>query len=390
MLSTLLSVIAYYPMSTVLQRYQHKIDSGEFIADPCQIQAINLLNDIATKLNSGANTSVKGLYIWGDVGRGKTVLMDMFFDSLPSQKKIRLHFHHFMASMHRELNQESGHADPLRIIAKRLSLRCDVLCFDEFFVSDIGDAMILGRLFEALFEFGVTLVATSNITIKRLYEGGLQRQRFEPTILLLQQFTTEFHLDGVEDHRLRHLTYRQTYFTEGEISPVDLFKQVSQQDNIKSDRSICVLGRRIAINAQANLTLWIDFSELCEGPRSALDYIEIAQSFDNIIIANAPQLGGETRSWIRARGTEDGVEATATGERQLNYASQDDATRRFISLVDEMYDQQVCLYLIAAVPLSELYQGGALTFEFKRTFSRLTEMQSVEYLTVTTSVPVSA
>jgi cell division protein ZapE len=326
--------------------------------------------------------------------------MDLFYESLPDERKLRLHFHRFMARIHKELNAESGHADPLKLIAKRLAKECNVLCFDEFFVSDIGDAMILGRLFTALFENGLTLVATSNIPIERLYWNGLQRQRFEPAIQLLLKHTQEVHLNGEEDHRLRHLQHQQTYFLSPDAQFKTLFQQLVEQQKAEqrvelvderdaiplvfeqeSSKTLSVCRRPIDVIELSSHVVWFNFDALCNGPRSQLDYIELASRFSNILVSDIPLLGGECRGWIKARGTEDGsFETTETGERKLSYARQDDPARRFISLVDELYDRRVNLYLSADVPLEYLYSGGSLSFEFKRTHSRLVEMQSSEYI----------
>jgi len=369
--------------ANLTSRYQQLLTQDNFVPDPAQLGAVSLLADVADRLTLQPQTPIKGVYLWGDVGRGKTFLMDLFYDSITEQPKLRLHFHHFMARMHRELNLESGHSEPLTRIAKRLAKQCRVLCFDEFFVSDIGDAMILGRLFEALFDCGVTLVATSNIAIADLYQGGLQRQRFEPTIALLLQHTTSYHLDGDDDHRLRHLDYHQTYFELLPDAMAPRFSKLFNQlngDGTSEQSPLNILGRDIEVVRQGINVVWLSFDAICNGPRCALDYIELAAQFDTVLISDVPVLGGECRTWIRARGTEDGAEATLTGERQLSYAGQDDPARRFISLVDELYDQNIKLYLGAQVAPAQLYSGGALSFEFRRTLSRLTEMQSLQYL----------
>ena len=367
-------------MEKMTSKYQNNIDNNQIDFDPCQYEAISVLSRIAEQLERDKTAAVNGVYIWGEVGRGKTYLMDMFYDSIKEPRKMRLHFHHFMAKMHQELNHESGHSEPLRRIAYRLAKQCRVLCFDEFFVSDIGDAMILGRLFEALFEQGVTLVAPCNIAINDLYQGGLQRQRFEPTIALLLKYTTEFHLNGAEDHRLRCLTHQSTYFGLEQYNQFkDCFNHLVIIEQCV-DKPVSILGREIMVIKRDREAIWFRFDDLCNGPRSTLDYIDLAKRFKHVFIGDVPELGGECRGWIRARGTEDGSVATATGERTLNYAVQDDAARRFISLVDELYDQNVNLYICANVTLDQLYSGGALSFEFKRTFSRLTEMKSLEYL----------
>ncbi|MBW8183154.1 cell division protein ZapE [Shewanella nanhaiensis] len=369
-----------------LERYQYKLTQSDFAYDPVQLHSVTQLELLYQALKAPSSQKALGLYLWGDVGRGKTMLMDLFCEAatdLLDQPPLRLHFHRFMARMHKEMMQESGNTDPLKRIAKRIASETKLICFDEFFVSDIGDAMILGTLFSTLFELDVVLVATSNIPITRLYENGLQRQRFEPTVRLLAQHTQEIHLNGEHDHRLRYLNYHQTYFLEPKSDFSTLFEQLSS-DSVSSNQPLMILGRPIEVIKANQKQAWLDFDALCNGPRSQLDYIELASRFEVILLSDIPPLGGEPRGWIRARGTEDGCQATQTGERQLNYAVNDDPARRFISLVDELYDQGVALYLSASVALEELYIGGALSFEFKRTYSRLTEMQSLEYLSFKT------
>jgi cell division protein ZapE len=373
-----------------LARYQQQLAHAEFVDDPSQYQAIEALNTLylalsSPKLNHPVNSVLTGLYLWGDVGRGKTFLMDLFYNSVKSTPKLRLHFHRFMARIHKEMIAESGNREPLARIAKRIASECELLCFDEFFVSDIGDAMILGKLFEALFNEGVTLVATSNIPIDELYRNGLQRQRFLATIDLLNKFTQEIHLNGEADHRLRHTVYQQRYFVNdsGTVqsqyrSFAERFSQMSASPEPCS-AELVVHGRVIDTIKYDDNSAWFRFEALCDGPRSQLDYIEIATRFNIVMLSEVPILGGEPRSWIRARGTEDGVIAIETGERQLSYAVNDDPARRFISLVDELYDQGVTLYIQAEVAMEDLYSGGALSFEFRRTLSRLTQMQSLAY-----------
>ena len=364
-----------------LERYYHKLEQSNFAHDPAQLEAVIQLEALHQQLKTPTKQQMLGLYLWGDVGRGKTMLMDLFCNAtaeLTGHTPLRLHFHRFMARIHKEMMLESGNRDPLKQIAKRIAAESTVICFDEFFVADIGDAMILGTLFSALFELDIVLVATSNIPIERLYENGLQRQRFEPAIALLQQHTQQIHLNGSQDHRLRHLSYRQTYFLKSQANFTALFDQLSC-GALNHNQALMILGRSIeVVKANQNIA-WFDFNALCNGPRSQLDYIELASRFDTILLSDIPPLGGELRGWIRARGTEDGSIATKTGERQLEYAVNDDPARRFVSLVDELYDQGVNLYLSATVTLEDLYIGGALSFEFKRTYSRLTEMQSLEY-----------
>ena len=361
-----------------LQEYIKQLQQPNYVIDERQSDAVIQLDFLYHQLHNPNIKQPKGIYIWGDVGRGKTFLMDMFFNSLESDKKLRLHFHHFMAKIHKALFQQSGHKNPLKRVASDIAKECRIICFDEFFVSDIGDAMILGRLFEALFENGVTLVATSNIPINKLYENGLQRDLFLPSIALLNEYTLELHLDGNQDHRLRHLEFSKTYF----LNPCEFKNKYAEIVNHSDISSIdvIILGRVIKPVSATKNTAWFTFDSLCNGPRSQLDYIELAKRYENIFLSKVPILGGQCRSLIKARGTEDGAIATVTGERQLSYATQDDAARRFISLVDELYDQNTNLYICAEVALEQLYSGGGLNFEFKRTFSRLTEMQSIEYL----------
>ena len=369
-----------------LHGFKQQIAQEKFVDDPAQHSAIMALEALYQALHRQPpkeQESIRGLYLWGDVGRGKTMLMDLFCQSLPQGMALRLHFHRFMARIHRELNAEKGHRDPLKRIATRLRQECRVICFDEFFVSDIGDAMILSGLFEALFQQGLTLVATFNTPIARLYENGLARDRFLPCIALLEAHTQALHLDGDMDHRLRHLDRVQTYF-EPEQGEFDRrFDELEPGD--VSTSPLTILGREIAVIRRGTSTLWLDFDAICGGPRSQLDYIAIASQFDTLLLSDVPPLGGTPRSWIRARGTEDGAAAVAAGDRQLNYAPNDDPARRFIALVDELYDQGVKLYLEASLPLEQLYTPGALAFEFKRTISRLVEMQSRQYLTASHS-----
>ncbi|GAA0787972.1 MULTISPECIES: cell division protein ZapE [Pseudomonadati] len=364
------------------------------LADEAQTEALRALDALFQQLNTLDSAShSKGLYLWGDVGRGKTFLMDLFYHSVKNTPKLRLHFHRFMAMLHQRLNQTSGIREPLTYIAKDIAKQYRLICFDEFFVADIGDAILLARLFDTLFAEGVVLVATSNIAINDLYKGGLQRDRFMPTIELLKQYTQEVHLNGRIDHRLTadnasvnhasSLADSSVLFTlPSSQKPEQIYTLLkhecvfisSSSKTFQSDH-ISICQRLIPIKAAIGELAWFEFNALCDGPRSALDYIELAGKFKAILLSHVPALGGEIRSWIKARGTEDGVMATSTGERQLAYSIQDDPTRRFISLVDQLYDQKVCLIIHSAHSLESLYQDGALSFEFKRTYSRLIEMR---------------
>jgi len=306
-------------------------------------------------LRRPAPAPVPGAYLWGGVGRGKTFMMDLFFNSLPFEDKIRQHFHRLMYRVHGRLRELRDQPDPLRQIAREFAGRARVLCFDELFVNDIGDAMILGRFFNHLFTEGVTLVATSNIPPDRLYEGGLQRQQFLPAINALKAHTEVIHIDSTTDYRLRLLERAEIYH-----SPLDLaagenleryFRQLAPEAGNHAD-SIEILGRDIRLRRRADGIAWFDFSDLCGGPRSQDDYIEIARCFHTVILAGVPLLGPLLEN----------------------------EARRFIALVDEFYERRVKLIISAAVPLAELYQGEQLLMAFERTRSRLLEMQSHDYL----------
>ena len=389
-------------MTAPKRAYQNKLKESDFVIDEAQQEALEALEERYWQLTRPANLasqvdtaeslepseeahpmSIKGLYMWGDVGRGKTFLMDIFYQGLPDQGKLRLHFHHFMAHVHQEMRAISGQANPLLQVAAKLAEKYHIICFDEFFVSDIADAMILGQLFKGLFDHGVTLVATSNIPLNRLYWEGVQRQQFEQTIALLENHCQQLHLKGNEDHRLRHLDQAKTYFVKGEIDFNGLFEQLNDSPKkplIESDH-VTICKRQISTLKQTESLIWFDFNHLCNSPRSQLDYIEIASRFDTIMLSNVPSLGGEVSEQIKARGTEDGsFEPNQTSERKISFAPEDDSARRFISLIDELYDCQKQLYLMADVPLDALYHGGALSFEFRRAISRLVEMQSTQYL----------
>ncbi len=370
---------------TPLQKYQSLTASGQVSFDEAQQQALMALQQLyEQQLHEKALSS--GLYLWGKVGRGKTFLMDSFVESFDEGMCKRQHFHHFMRDVHKQLTQLSGCEDPLKEIAKQLSSQHRILCFDEFFVSDIGDAMLLGRLFMFLFEQGMVVVATSNCAPDELYKDGLQRDRFLPAIKAIQQNMNIVELTGAKDHRERQLHILQNYF---------LINEDYKEPSIIPKRNpgvIEILGRDIthlAINVldKNNKTIVFDFENLCLGPRSHFDYIEIAKQFNTVYLLNVPALGGAMHERIKARGTEDGsVGSGDTGEREVMLAPMDDGARRFIALIDELYDQQVALYLTCHVPLEKLYTQGSLAFQFERAHSRLIEMGSEEYMSRTSQV----
>ncbi|MGB0732897.1 MAG: cell division protein ZapE, partial [Pontibacterium sp.] len=302
-------------------------------------------------------TPVKGLYFWGGVGRGKTYLMDTFYDSLPFEQKMRTHFHRFMQRVHQELKALDGTPNPLIKIAEKYAQETRIICFDEFFVTDITDAMILGGLLEELFANGVSLVATSNIVPDGLYKDGLQRARFLPAIALLNQHTEVLNVDGGVDYRLRALEQAELYHHPLDAQADESLEKsfvslIGAGSAINTDEAIEVNGRAITARKVCEDIVWFEFSALCEGPRSQNDYIELSKLYHAVLVSNVPQLG----------------------------KSNDDAARRFINMVDEFYDTGVKLIVSAEKPISEIYSEGRLEFEIARTQSRLLEMQSHEYL----------
>ncbi len=306
-------------------------------------------------IGTRTRSSVKGIYLWGGVGRGKTLLMDLFHNSLPIPRKSRTHFHRMMSDIHTQLRSMPDVENPLDKVAAGIARDTSILCFDEFFVSDIGDAMILGRLLDGLLQRGVVLIATSNSAPKDLYPNGLQRDRFLSAIAFIEKHTQVIHIDDGADYRLRLLQRAGTYLTFADAE-ADARLQHFFHDSAAAataDESILeILGRPIQIRRYATDIAWFDFLALCHGPRSAEDYIEIARRFQTVILSGVPVLTAEL----------------------------DDAAKRFVSLVDEFYDRRVKLIVSAAVPIDRLYQSARLGVEFRRTTSRLHEMQSTEYL----------
>ena len=298
---------------------------------------------------------IQGLYIWGGVGRGKTFLMDLFFDTLTIKEKQRIHFHRMMHDVHARLAALGDVEDPLDKVAAQLAHETRVLCFDEFFVSDIGDAMILSGLLHGLFSRGVILITTSNSEPDDLYKDGLQRQRFLPAIELLKTHTRIVNLDGDTDYRLRLLQEAGTYLTPDDDAAAakltHLFDE-SASSQVTKHRALQINGREFVALRCAKGIAWFEFDAICDGPRSQNDYIEIARWYPAVIVSGVPQLDADLEN----------------------------QARRFIALVDEFYDRRVKLILSAATAAQSLYTGTRLTFEFERTLSRLIEMQSAEYL----------
>lgn len=358
---------------TLRELYTRELRAHRYSPDALQLSVLERLEDLRGRLIAAheADTSIgrrllrrlshreaapeHGVYLWGPVGRGKTWMMDLFFRSLPFHERRRRHFHRFMHDVHAELKGLGGQDSPLEFLAERIAADTRVLCFDELFVSDIADAMILGGLFDGLFRRGVTLVATSNSPPAALYRGGLQRQRFLPAIALLEQHTEVLNVDGGSDYRLRQLTQAGTYVIAGEPTAHEqvrtLFLELSQHAECTGG-SLQINERSIPVVYQSDHAVWFDFQALCAGPRSQEDYIEIARLYSAVVVSEVPRLDATRR----------------------------DETRRLIALVDELYDHNVKLVISAAAEPAALYGGTRLRFEFQRTVSRLIEMQSAEYL----------
>lgn len=413
-------------MTDLRALYAQQVAERGFRADPVQAAVVDRLGDLRQRLITaheadssrvrrwfsafGAKTPsepVRGIYLWGGVGRGKTWMMDLFFQSLPLPERRRRHFHRFMHDVHAELKTLQQREAPLDVVADRIARDARVLCFDELFVADIADAMILGGLFAALFKRGVTLVSTSNVQPRDLYKDGLQRQRFIPTIELIERHVDVVAVDSGIDYRLRRLTQAGTYLSSSAPDTLQRLKQLcgelaDQQDptgsganasdnsgrptigggaghhpavrseshvapatyvvnqsgrpwprqEVDPASSIEIEGRRIPVVCESGGVVWFDFMALCSGPRSQEDYIEIARDYQSVIVSDVPVLD----------------------------ALHEDEARRFIALVDELYDRNVNLIVSAAAPPTELYRGDRVAFQFERTASRLIEMQSEEYL----------
>jgi len=348
--------------------YHHAVQEGIIFEDREQLIAMQNLQRIYDELIAEnqrrrgftaffhQSKLVTGLYLWGGVGIGKTFMMDCFFNALPFQNKMRMHFYQFMQRIHRELTQHQGQQDPLKIIAKELARETCVLCFDELFVSDITDAMLLGRLLRALFENHVCLIATSNTKPDDLYKNGLQRSQFLPAIAALKKNMTILSIPTTQDYRLRHLQEAGVFYT-----PLDerarknmekSFESLTQGLTIETT-PIMIHGREIPIQKRAGNTIWFDFAEICRVPRSQKDYLAIANQYKTVFISDIPAIA----------------------------AHEKDTICLFISLIDVLYDARVRLVMSAAEPVPELYNRGFMILEYTRTHSRLLEMQSTDYFT---------
>lgn len=364
---------------TPTSRYQQALDAGTHQPDDVQRDAVNRLQAIWQQLTQTSATTaprggllasfskllgkkdepaiapVRGLYMWGGVGRGKTWLMDMFYQTLPGNRKQRLHFHRFMLRVHEELTALQGETDPLEIIADRFKADTDVLCFDEFFVSDITDAMLFGGLMKALFSRGITLVATSNIPPDELYRNGLQRARFLPAIEAIKANCDVMNVDAGVDYRLRTLTQAHLW-----LSPLN--DETAQQMEAlwlalagaprEQQPTLEINHRPLQTLGAENQTLAVSFTTLCVEARSQHDYIALSRLYHTVMLFDVPVMS----------------------------PLMENEARRFIALVDEFYERHVKLVVSAQAPLHEIYQGERVKFEFQRCLSRLQEMQSEEYL----------
>ena len=360
---------------TPLKRYQQDVELHGFKHDPAQLQAVQALDALFHQMVAFSQTptvtqpkwkswlgkkaplpeSPKGLYFWGGVGRGKTYLMDAFYEDLPLENKMRIHFHRFMLRVHDELGRLDDVSDPLEAVADIFKQQADIICFDEFFVSDITDAMILGVLFQALFQRGVVLVATSNIPPHELYRNGLQRARFLPAIQLIEANCTIMNVDSGVDYRLRTLEQAEIYhypLDQAAHDNIDRYYQQLVGEGKLAQQVVEVNHRTLAVEKAAEGVLHATFEQLCQTARSQNDYIELLKVYHTVLLSEVVGM-----------------------ERSI-----DDAARRFIALVDEFYERNVKLIISSEVSLEQLYTGGTLEFEFKRCLSRLTEMQSHEYL----------
>jgi cell division protein ZapE len=360
-------------MQTPLEKYKDDLGLKGFNTDPAQEIAVmylqklydalcelpqvdnGLLNRIKSYLSLVKQQQTKGLYFWGGVGRGKTYLVDCFYECVPLEKKMRIHFHRFMQNVHKELKSLGNIESPLKIVADRLAEKAKVLCFDEFHVADITDAMLLAGLLDALFERGVVLVTTSNQHPDQLYQGGLQRERFLPAIDLLKKYTEVVNVDSGIDYRLQFLDHAEIYHSplddRANAMLEDDFNHVCPDAGTEGD-ALEIEGRSIQTVRCGDGVVWFDFMDICDGPRGAADYIEIARQYQTVLLANIPVMDDHAN----------------------------DIAKRFITLVDEFYDRNVKLIITAAANPDGLYFGARLLEPFKRTISRLEEMRTHDYL----------
>jgi cell division protein ZapE len=352
-------------VSDVVTLYRRQLESRGFVSDPSQWRAVERLQRLneewsaykARRSNSLKRLLVKpplpkGVYLWGSVGRGKSFLMDAFYLCVPLVRKRRVHFHHFMREIHRELGELSGTEDPIAAAAERTARRYRLICFDEFHVSDIADAMILGRFLEQAMERGVQFVMTSNYPPDGLYPNGLQRERFLPAIALLKERLDVVEVDNGTDYRRLKMEKLKVYHL-GAGAQAELDRIFSELKDVEEEKQpLDVEGRKILYRKRAGGLVWFDFQALCGGPRSYADYVDLARRFHTVILSDVPRMSRKHA----------------------------DAARRFTWLVDVFYDDKVKLVVGAEAQPEELFTEGEHSAEFQRTVSRLHEMQSVAYL----------
>ena len=347
--------------------YEAELKKRAYQSDPAQLRAIDALERCAAEWaayksrRSGLLGKFfsrpeipKGVYMFGGVGRGKSFLMDCFFAAVPIERKTRLHFHEFMREVHREMRDMQGTVNPLDVLGKRMAERYKLICFDEFHVADITDAMILHRLLDSLFANGVGFVTTSNFKPDDLYPDGLHRDRILPAIALLNQQLEVINVDNGTDYRRRTLEQVPLYLTpngpQADATMTETFNRLAESHD--EDPALNIENRTIQARRRAGGVVWFDFRALCGGPRSQNDYLEIASQFHTVMLSDVPHM-------------------------PVNRASE---ARRFTWLVDVLYDRRVKLVMSAEVPPEQLYTEGPLAHEFPRTVSRLNEMQSAEFL----------
>ncbi|MDO5654093.1 MAG: cell division protein ZapE [Brachymonas sp.] len=358
-------------MKSVEKIYLQEIATRGFTSDPAQLHAVAALDRCAREwkdYKAKRATSFKklfnhppipkGVYMYGGVGRGKSFLMDCFYEAVPIQRKTRLHFHEFMREVHRELGKLQGQQNPLRELGSQMAKRFKLICFDEFHISDVTDAMILHRLLESLFSNGVGFVTTSNFKPDALYPNGLHRDRILPAIDLLNEQLEVINVDHGVDYRLQSQEQLPLYITplgpDADRMMEKAFAQIAGADAQPSTRPVQIGSREIAVIRRADEVAWFDFRELCDKPLSQNDYLELTSMFQTIMVSGVPKI-------------------------QASMASM---ARRFTLLVDVLYDRHVKLVVSAATPPEQLYTEGLLAHEFVRTVSRLQEMQSAEYQTL--------
>jgi cell division protein ZapE len=350
----------------VEEYYQHALAERGYRSDPAQLAAVSRLqqsHDEWVAYRAKRSTRItrlirrpdipRGIYLWGGVGRGKSFLMDSYYAVVPVVRKTRVHFHEFMRGVHRALDEQKDVEDPLLIVAKKIARRYRLICFDEFHVSDIADAMILYNLLQALFDHGVSFVMTSNYAPDRLYPDGLHRERMLPAIALLNEKLDVLNVDAGTDYRKRIMEQVSAYHTplgaESDRALQRAFLEIAE--TAEQDHKIKIESRDVRCVRRAGGVIWFDFATLCGGPRSQNDYLEIASRFHTVILSNVPRMSAEMAS----------------------------EARRFTWLIDVLYDHRVKLLMSAAVAPELLYTEGTLSGEFHRTVSRIVEMQSREY-----------